>query len=44
MDVVTVLSTVAAVAVAVGTATYWLGVRLTGVEKDIEALRREVEG
>jgi hypothetical protein len=39
MDIVTILSTVAAVAVAVGTATYWLGVRLTGVEKDIEALR-----
>jgi hypothetical protein len=44
MDVVTVLSTVTTVAVAVGTATYWLGVRLTGVEKDIEALKREVEG
>jgi hypothetical protein len=42
MDIITILSTIATVAVAVGTATYWLGSRLTGVEKDIEALRSEV--
>jgi len=39
---VTVLSTVVTVAVAVSTVAYWLGSRLTGVEKDIEGLRRDV--
>jgi polyhydroxyalkanoate synthesis regulator phasin len=42
MDIVTVLSTVVTVAVAVGSATYWLGSRLTRVEKDIEELRVEL--
>jgi len=43
MDIVTILSTVATVVVAVGTATYWLGSRLTGVERDVESLKRDVE-
>jgi hypothetical protein len=42
MDITTILSTVATVAAIVGTATYWLGSRLTGVERDIEALRSEM--
>jgi len=42
MDIVTILSTIATVAVAVGTATYWLGGRLARIEKDIEALRSEM--
>ncbi len=44
MDIVTILSTIATVVVAVGTATYWLGSRLTEVKKDIEALRSEMRG
>jgi hypothetical protein len=39
MDIATILSTIATVTVAVGTATYWLGSRLARIEKDIEALR-----
>jgi hypothetical protein len=39
---VTVLSTVVTVSVAVGSVAYWLGSRLTRVEKDIEELRVEL--
>ena len=38
MDVVTVLSTVVTVAVAVGGATFWLGSELKGIKRDIERL------
>jgi len=39
---VTVLSTVVTVVVTVGTVAYWLGSKLTEMEKDIEALRSDV--
>ena len=42
MDIATILSTVVTVVVTVGTVAYWLGSRLTGVEKDIEGLRSEM--
>ena len=44
MDIVTILSTVATVVVAVGTTTYWLGARLARIEKDVESLKRDVDG
>jgi hypothetical protein len=47
MGIVTILSTIATVAVAVGTATYWLGVKLTRIEDKldllIKAFKRQVE-
>jgi hypothetical protein len=42
MDIATILSTVVTVVVTVGTVAYWLGSKLTEMEKDIEALRSDV--
>ena len=47
MDITTILSiigTIATVAVIVGTAMYKLGGRLARIEKDVESLRRDVDG
>jgi len=47
MDITTILSiigTIATVAVIVGTAMYKLGGRLARIEKDVETLRRDVDG
>jgi len=43
MDIITILSTIVAVAGIVGGATYGLGARLARIEKDVESLKRGVE-